>query len=243
MKTILFFLGIILTTSFQTINAQCVRQAGQFGNHPTIPMYNITGNVNITLNTGGQTITMDTESNFLTANGPDVNAYLVKSNGMTTGQIVATPLASLENIHFGLISNDTTVFANGVKSFTVNIPNGVNIEEYDTVYFYCFQFSAFWDLGKITPFTPENCTVLGIEDDFFDKQLTMYPNPTKNNLYINTDLSEEINIKIYTILGEILLEEKIINTTIINTESFKNGLYLVEISSGNKKITKKLIKN
>ena len=243
MKTALLF-SVLFTIFFISnyTHAQCDRQADQFGNNSGTPMYNIIGDVSITLNTGGQTISLDTGANFMTAAGPDVNAYLVKSNGMTNAQIAATPLASLENIHFGLISSNI-ISPNGAKSFTVAVPNGINLEEYDTVFFYCFQFSAFWDLGKITPFTPANCTVLGIEDEVFEKQVTMYPNPVKDNLHVNTDFSEVINIKIYTILGEILLEEKITNTTIINTQNFKHGIYLVELTSGNKKITKKLIKN
>jgi len=246
MKTKLLFyilFGIFFTTN--TTNAQCVRQASNFGNNTGTPMYNITGDVTVTLNSGGQTITLDTGANFMTAAGPDINAYLVKSNGMSNAQIAAASFASLDNIPFGLIgsSDAPVVNQNGAKSFTVNIPNGVNIEEYDTIFFYCFQFSAFWDLGKITPFTAANCTVLGIEDEIFEKQLKVYPNPVKDILYINTDLTEAINIKIYTILGEILLEEKITNTTVINTQNFKNGIYLVEMTSGNKKIIKKLIKN
>jgi len=231
--------GILFTTN--TTNAQCTQQAIEFGNNFSTPMYNITGDVSVTLN-GGQTITLDTGTNFMTAAGPDVNAYLVKSNGMSNAQLTTTPLASLDNIHFGLISSNT-VNQNGAKSFTVNIPSGVNIEEYDTVFFYCFQFSAFWDLGKITPFTTANCTVLGIEDNIFEKQLNVYPNPIKNSLHINTGLAETVNIKIYTILGEILFDKKITNTTTINTQHFKQGIYLVEMTSGNKKIIKKLIKN
>ncbi|NQY29427.1 MAG: T9SS type A sorting domain-containing protein [Flavobacteriaceae bacterium] len=242
MKTKLLF-SVLFAIFFasNSMSAQCVRQASDFGNNTT-PNYQVSGDVTVTLNTGGQTISLDTGTDFMTAAGPDVNAYLIKSNGMTNAQIAGTPLVSLENIHFGLISSNI-VSPNGAKSFTVAIPSGTNIEEYDTIFFYCFQFNHFWDLGKFTPFTPANCTVLGIEDEVFEKQVTMYPNPVKDNLYVNTDFPEVINIKIYTILGEILLEEKITNTTIINTQKFKHGIYLVELTSGNKKITKQLIKN
>lgn len=246
MKTKLLLI-IIINGLFNSalMNAQCSQQVTNFGNNASTPMYNITGDVTVTLNSGGQTITLDTGANFMTAAGPDINVYLVKSNGMSNTQLATTPISNLENIHFGLIgsSDAPIVNQNGAKSFTVNIPNGENIEDYDTVFFYCFQFSAFWDLGKIAPFTIANCNILSVDDDVLNNLFTIYPNPVKNNLFIKTNLTNRATIKIYNILGEVLYEDILSNTSTINTQNFKHGIYLIEISSGGKKITKKLIKH
>jgi len=238
-KTSLLFIAI---SSFTFTNAQCARNASDFGNNTGTPIYNITGDVTITLDANGQTISLDTGINFMTAMGPDVNAYLVKSNGMTNAQIAATPLASLENIHFGLISSNT-VSPNGAKSFTVTIPNGVNIEEYDTVFFYCFQFSAFWDLGKITPFTTANCSVLGIDDNLSNSQIKAYPNPVNDKLYLNNNTSKKVQVKIYAILGNLIFDKNLnTKTDFIDLSELKSGTYFAAFSTDNSRLVKKIIK-
>ena len=129
----------------------------------------------------------------------------------------------------------------GMMSFP--IPGSVELDDYDYIVIQCVTINERWGHVTLGANTGGDCGTLSIEDEIFDKQLNVYPNPIKNNLHITSSLSEQVDIKIYTILGEILLEEKITNTTTINTESFKTGIYLVEFTSGNKKITKKLIKN
>jgi hypothetical protein len=161
---------------------------------------------------------------------------------MTNAQIAATPLTNLENIHFGLISSNT-ISPNGAKSFTVAIPNGINIEEYDTIFFYCFQFSAFWDLGKFTAFTPANCSVLGIEDNILNSQIKAYPNPFNDKLYLNNNTSKKVHVKIYSILGKLIFDKNLnTKTDFINLSDLKSGTYFAAFSTDNSKLVKKIIK-
>lgn len=239
MKTKLLYLTLLISS--QLIYAQCVQNASQFGNNNAHPTYNITGDVAVTLNSNGQSVSLNTGSNFSTAQGPDVKAYFVKSAGKTNAQIAATSFSNLEKIYFGLISSNS-VNANGAKSFNVNIPNNANIGDYDTVFFYCGAANLFWDLGRITPFSSNNCGVLNTNNLEFEKQVAIYPNPVENNLNINTNESETGSFKIYTLSGNTIAKGEVTGLTTINLNNLKSGLYLVEINSGDKKVTKKIIK-
>ena len=80
MKTKLFFALLFIPLGALKTAAQCTQNAFGFGNSTNVPSYDVSGNVSVTLNTNN-TVTLNLASNFMTANGPDVRAYLVKSNG------------------------------------------------------------------------------------------------------------------------------------------------------------------
>lgn len=75
----------------------------------------------------------------------------------------------------------------------------------------------------------------------------IYPNPCKNQLFIQTDLASNENCKvfIYDITGKELTSNtfnKNTNTTILNTENLVQGVYFIKIESSNKNHTEKFIK-
>jgi endonuclease I len=71
----------------------------------------------------------------------------------------------------------------------------------------------------------------------------MYPNPTNGNkLYFN--LTQDVKITIYNILGKLIQTEKVdANTNSIDISTLPKGMYILKINSENQFITKKLIKN
>ena len=71
----------------------------------------------------------------------------------------------------------------------------------------------------------------------------MYPNPVSGNkIYFN--VSDDIAIEIYSILGKLVKSSEITNTkNNIDVSDLSKGIYLVKVNSGNQFITKKLIKN
>lgn len=73
--------------------------------------------------------------------------------------------------------------------------------------------------------------------------ISFYPNPVKRNtVFFNTN--ETINVKVYDILGKLVLQESISsNNTGLNVSNLNKGMYLVNITLGNQTMTKKLIKN
>lgn len=72
--------------------------------------------------------------------------------------------------------------------------------------------------------------------------LKLYPNPTKNNLYIETALNGDINVSIINMLGKEVLNSKVINNT-VNVANLANGIYIVKVTEEGKTSTKKLIIN
>ena len=222
--------------------AQCTQMATSFGNNTTTPMYNVNGDVNVTLNTDN-TVTLDLGSNFTTAAGPDVRVYFINQGALTDNQLKTTLIANIENIMFGLVSS-STVNQNGAKTFTVPIPQGRDITQYNKVLFYCLNFNKLWDFGSIEPFSNSNCTVLST-NKFENNTFSMYPNPANNSIKITIDSGfEPENLKVYNILGKLILSKNIDFKNSIDISTFSEGIYIVEISNKqNEKIIKRLVKS
>jgi len=218
--------------------AQCVETATGFGNNNNIPMYNVTGEVLVTLNPGGDDITLDLGADFMTAAGPDIRAFLINSNGLSNAQLINTPISNLENFEFGLVGSGTTS-QNGAKSFTVPVPSGIDLGDYDKVFFYCLQFDQFWDFGSITPFTSANCSILGLESNILETA-SLYPNPAREVINISGSTIEIEEIRIFDSLGKQVFQQKGNTSESINVSNLNNGLYFVRLTANNISVTKKL---
>lgn len=70
--------------------------------------------------------------------------------------------------------------------------------------------------------------------------LKMYPNPAKNNLFIETALNSDINVSVVDMLGKEVLNTKVVNNT-VNVSNLTSGIYIVKITEEGKTSTKKLI--
>lgn len=244
MKKIILFLVFAITNFAFTIQAQCTAIASGFGNNSSVPSYNITGmnSVQVVLNTNN-TVTLNLMSNFVTANGPDVRAYLVAPGSLTNAMLKTMPIGNLTRIEMGMVSNSTTM-ASGAKSFTKAIPMGQNISNYTKVFFYCAAAGAFWDLGTIVPFTGANCAFLGTEKFEEINGLSIYPNPVKDILNIELADNDNFQVKIYNIFGSVLLEKSNFSGTQIDLSSLTNGVYIAEIVNASNQITRKrFVKN
>ena len=237
MRTKLLLLAVFFIASIQFINAQCSR-SGSF--IQSDPAYSISGTGNITFEINGDKNVVF-ESNFATVQGADLRVYISKTNDINTAGADAIAVSPQLMNDGGGTGGAGVSPITGMMAFPM--PASAELETYSFIVIQCIVIDERWGYVTLGANTGVDCATLNIENEIFEKQVTLYPNPIKDKLHITTALSEEIDIKIYTILGEILLEEKITNTTIINTQNFKHGIYLVEMTSGNKKITKKLIKN
>ena len=83
-----------------------------------------------------------------------------------------------------------------------------------------------------------NSSNLYIEN--IDSSLTnIFPNPVKNTLYISGD-SNNYNIKVYSLLGQIVISDYNVNE--VDVSSLTKGVYLIKISNENSTITKRFIK-
>jgi predicted small secreted protein len=225
-KTILLI--AILNLFSISLQAQCNINAIGFGNNSSIPMYNVLGDVEVILNSANS-VSVSLGANFSTASGPDVRIFLVDRGTLTNAQLkIPMMFNSRPKIEMGM---DPAY----LNTYTKTIPSGINITDFETVYFYCEQFDQFWDFGSFTPFTTANCAVLGtsiIEKSNFK----IYPNPTSYEL--NFDLNSDtdlLKIKIYNTLGGLVLPEKEIseNNKNLNVSWLDSGIYFVELQDKN----------
>jgi hypothetical protein len=70
--------------------------------------------------------------------------------------------------------------------------------------------------------------------------LKMYPNPAKNNLFIETALNSDINVSIINVLGKEVINSKVSNNA-VTISGLTPGMYIVKITEEGKTSTKKLI--
>ncbi|QTE22117.1 DM13 domain-containing protein [Polaribacter cellanae] len=231
MKTTL--LSLFFSLIFSQVNGQCSKNATNFGNNTSTNSYNISGDVSVTLNSNN-TVAINFGSNFSTASGPDVRLYLIKSEGKSISELKSINPENVQNISFGLIG------FSGAQSFTKIIPNGVDISEYDTVFFFCLQFTAFWDLGKITPFSSANCSVLSAESTILNK-VKIYPNPAKKEIQIGNIEANSAEIRIFNVLGKKVFYQQKNTGKTLDISFLQSGIYMVKVSVENASKTQKLV--
>jgi hypothetical protein len=219
--------------------AQCSMNASGFGNNTNVPSYNIQGSVAVVLNTNN-TVTINLMSNFATASGPDVRLFLVDRGNLTTNQLkIPAMFNARPKIEMGLLSQFT-----GASSFTQNIPIGMNISDFETVYFYCQAFNAFWDFGSYIPFNTSNCQVLST-DAFQSSKLKIFPNPVMSELQISFESDTlPYKIQIYNTLGGLVFEK---NSQVqdlynkIDISNINSGIYFLRIIDSTNHIYQKRI--
>ncbi|MDC8005808.1 DM13 domain-containing protein [Aureisphaera galaxeae] len=227
MKKVILF-GLSLFSAF-TISAQCLEAVTGFGNNTSVPMYNIEGTVEVTLNPDGS-VTLDLGDDFMTAAGPDIRAYLVNSGGLSDAQLTTTPIASLQNVQFGLVGS-STVPQNGAKSFTIDLPAGNDIQDFDKVFFYCLQFDQFWDFGTYVPFTDATCSILSTVDQDLNA-FQMFPNPARENVEIVAEGFSTVTANILALNGTVVMEGvNIQENRSLDVSTLTQGIYLVQLTT------------
>lgn len=242
MKTKLLILVSLITLCFSKGNAQCTVAATDFGNNTNVSSYNITGDVSVTLNPNN-TATLSLGSNFATAAGPDVRAYLVKSNGASNAAINnAVHNQTIDNVDH--IPFNGIVNSNGADSFTASIPSGTVIEDFDKVLFYCLEFNQFWDIGDFTPFSASNCAILSIDNTNLNPSFKIHPNPASDFIIIENTNKQILSVSVYNVLGKKVLETKPSSLLKIklNLTSLKAGVYLLQTTSNGVVNTNRIIK-
>ncbi|WP_047551284.1 aryl-sulfate sulfotransferase [Psychroserpens sp. Hel_I_66] len=110
---------------------------------------------------------------------------------------------------------------------------------------YAQDFPAF--TGRdLTPGNPielnadiSECESLNV-DDFEISAFKIYPNPTRDFITISSEATID-KIELYSILGEKVYQSG--QNTVVDLTSFNTGIYFAKIYSGDRSITKKIIKN
>lgn len=155
-------------------------------------------------------------------------------------------------------SNDWSVTSNTVSGSTRTIVATRDFDtgdtnDYDFVYSnssidfaWARSFSSSYSMsnhgGSNRGYSLNNSmSVMGTEK-FQKESIKIYPNPATNELNIQAD--ENISsIKLYTVSGALVKEINNPGTTPINLANINKGVYFVEITTNNKTLYKKIIKN
>jgi surface protein len=89
-----------------------------------------------------------------------------------------------------------------------------------------------------------NIKYLAIGDyDTTGPVVSLYPNPAVNFIKIDLESSADINVKIFSVLGDLVLEKQnYVSKESISLSGLIEGVYFVKITVDNKQITKKIIK-
>ena len=83
-------------------------------------------------------------------------------------------------------------------------------------------------------------------DRLFIQEVVVYPNPTNGLCYIKLDnpLKKEINVEVFTIIGQKVLTNKAsANEIILDLTNYSKGTYLIKISKEEHNSYKRIIKN
>lgn len=113
---------------------------------------------------------------------------------------------------------------------------------------YCYNVTIEWTFeGDTCESIPTNVAceseMISVKETDDDETIKVYPNPAGDNLIIQSDESME-KVRIYNLLGEVVLQRDIVNILyILDVSGMKSGIYFLEIKTGKKTFRKNFIKN
>lgn len=129
-------------------------------------------------------------------------------------------------------STDYPIAYNNVNIQYIDSTFGAGLGQYD---------------GFITRFDMTSIQVISVKETTQDDyMLSVYPNPSSSGftLDMKNDELKNVQAKVYSITGQIIVEQKITQPlTQFYCESWANGVYLVNVNANGKLKTFKLIKN
>lgn len=150
---------------------------------------------------------------YLNLKGYDINGNVLYSKSLP-------PTTFLSNFDYQYIVLNWT----NVKSFAVEYKKGSQVQPGTSVYYDDLVYSI-------------NET-LSAEDASSEEAVSIYPNPVKKNLTIDTK-KPFLSAEVYNVNGQVL---KISNSKNIDLSKLEKGNYVVKVKTNNNVISKKIIK-
>jgi lysyl endopeptidase len=125
---------------------------------------------------------------------------------------------------------------------TINLPNACS------TYYLAFEGNAKYGYGVCIDDITVTGDGIGIDEQVFNSKVNVYPNPNNGNFTVelNSEMPENISIKIVNMLGTTEFEKDNITvngfySTILDLNSLSNGIYYLRVQGDKKIITKKII--
>jgi len=143
--------------------------------------------------------------------------------------------------HNGVISDSAFVsIIDGIGS-TFGILANLTPSFENTDYLSCFSINNI----VLYPDSTYDCDkTVNIKEYLFNQQISIYPNPTKDNLTIETNnINTQQRLEIVNLIGQTVYTSNINSKkAIINTSAFANGLYILKLSSDKETVVRKFVK-
>lgn len=185
----------------------------------------------------------------------DLDIFLISPSG-TTVELSTDNGADGDNDYVDTVFDQeaSTPITSGTSPFT-----GTFIPEGDLSTLYGEMSGGDWTLsvdddfglfdgGQITEFTLELCTEGSLSiDEFTTSEFTIFPNPNQGEFTVklNSNSGRDITIGVYDVRGRRIFNNSYVNasdfTQTIRLNSVEAGMYLVTVSDGVNKTTKKII--
>jgi len=148
--------------------------------------------------------------------------------------LTCTPLYTIDSYDAAVFSN-VSIDDNGALEFDVNSTAAAG--SYSIDYSLSCGFASFTSSSVV-----EVIAVVGIDIINTDDLFTIYPNPTKDEIGIDTEIEkEELIIKVFNSLGQQVINEKISDGK-VNVSHLNTGIYLVDLLKDGEQLgTQKLI--
>ena len=197
-----------------------------YKNHITGINYSIQGNILL-----GQEILDSMEARFLRTDG-DLACKLMAA--MQGANVIGADNRCTDNgtsslFAFLKVAQPNDIFGNPALSLGVRFQDGQGIEPID-------RLQDAFDAAH-------SCTSSIIENVEFDDIFQVYPNPTDDQLTINTLSEKEYRYKILDLSGTILIKGKLSHEEIVDVSKFTIGNYILEIYKGQYSFSKIISKN
>lgn len=219
------------------------------------------------LNCAGATVTLTASgaTSYTWTNGPTTSQHTINptttttytvsgSNGGVCNGIALVTQSVIPNPALGIVQSSTSIcpgqtavltatgatgysWSNGLTTASISVSPTITTNY--TVTGNNAQCAATLSVAQ----TVDAC--LGIKDNSIANNVSVYPNPFRNELNISNSGSGEMVITIADALGKTVYMTTISENAsqTIQTSALANGLYFINIGDKNSSVTKKLVKN
>lgn len=233
MKKITILLIAFITIS-SVAHSQCFRE-GAFAAIDDPAQYPVSGTGSILFETDG-TKKVVFADDFATVQGIELRVFLSTTERLNQGgtelEVTTEPL---QDDNGGQDTNDPIT---GMKTF--DVPESVNLGDFSYIIIQCVQADVLWGRVDLGQNEGADCSTLLVENNSFDT-VNITPNPIRDQFSISGLTTQEAEIAIFDILGKKVYTQKQVTNQTITISSLRTGIYIMTISSGDQKTTRKLI--
>ena len=199
--------------------------------------------------TGGVGV-VDSDVLITDADGEDINSIQVEISNHLDGVNEFLTLGSATNITVSGSGTKTLILTSNGSATKANFQNALASVRYENT-----SASNTTDRNILITVTDNDALIasataviaitaastLGLEEELLENLISLYPNPVKGKLNIESNVVEIQKIKLYDVLGK-LVEEIQFENNIINFSLMNTGIYFLKLETNKGDFMKKIMK-